>query len=337
MKTSEQMVSDLFDRRETYRTEQKQKRKAALRVAVPAAAFCLAAAVGVGVWLGTGNSSVPTVADNDKATSTLTGTASEREVPVPELGDGGIDPIHPLGIGTGTSAGNGGGDNGTYTADYNMVSWRNKTGVHHALAEALAAAAPNEKIAILCHPAIDYDFVYGGKTIARHYKDFCDAKLLVERMLTLLKLGDDLKYGEALYTGNAEGDTSTVTSYTQTRPSWDKNFYEETVESLGADLLSKYIVDGAFRREALERDLAEAEKSTAAEDAYKAALAAFYEKRASELAGVTADPEHFGLIMEMTPDEFEAFDPGPEPNGWSYALPASGGEPTTEPAVITGD
>ena len=41
MKTSEQMVSDLFDRRETYRTEQKQKRKTALRVAVPAAAFCL--------------------------------------------------------------------------------------------------------------------------------------------------------------------------------------------------------------------------------------------------------------------------------------------------------
>ncbi|MBP5618537.1 MAG: hypothetical protein J6X61_05275, partial [Clostridia bacterium] len=87
------------------------------------------------------------------------------------------------------------------------------------------------------------------------------------------------------------------------------------------------------------RDLAAAEKSTAAEDAYKAALTAFYQKRASELAGATADPDHFGILFEMTPDEFEAFDPGPEPNGWSYTLPvaSTGDAPTTEPAVITAD
>ena len=333
MKTSEEMVRDLFDRRERYVTEKKRKRKAALRVAVPAAACCLAAAVGVGVWLGGGTGTVPTTADVSKQTSAPAGTASENAATQTDSAGPYINPIHPLGIDT-TAAG---GDNAVYLAYYDMVSWRNKTGVHRALAEALDAAKADEKVAILCHPPIDYDFVHGGKTIAKHYKDFCEARLLVERMQTLLKLGDDLKYGEALYTGNAEGDTSTVTSYTQTQPSWDKNFYEETVESIGADLLDKYIVDGAFRKEALERDLAAAQKSTAAEDAYKAALAAFYEKRASELAGVTADPEHFGLIMEMTPDEFEAFDPGPEPNGWSYALPASGGEPTTEPAVITGD
>ena len=343
MKTSEQMVSDLFDRRETYLTEQKQKRKAALRIAVPAAAFCLAAAVGVGVWLGAGTSTVPAVTgDDDKPASALTGTASESGTASqngetqellagPYTIDTGdqpgvtIDPADPLGLGTGTSAGNSGGDNGTYIADHTMVSWRNKTGVHHALAEALDAAKADEKVAILCHPAIDYNFVYGGKTIAQHYKDTADFRYLVERMQNLAKLGDDLAYGEALLTtGNADGSV------------WDKAFYEETLDFIGEDLLSKYIVDDAFRREALERDLAEAEKSTAAEDAYKAALAAFYQKRASELAGATADPDHFGLIFEMTPAEFEAFDPGAEPNGWSYTLPATGA-PTTEPTVTTAD
>lgn len=336
MKTSEQMVNDLFDRRETYLTEQKQKRKAALRVAVPAAALCLAAAIGVGVWLGAGTSTVPAVTGTASESGTASQNGETQELLAgPYTIDTGdqpgvtIDPVDPLGTGIGTSAGNNGGDNGTYTADHTMVSWRNKTGVHHALAEALDAAKADEKITILCHPAIDYDFVHGGKTIAQHYKDTCDFRYRIERMQNLLKLGDDLAYGEALLTtGNADGSV------------WDKAFYEETVDFIGEDLLSKYIVDGAFLKAALERDLAAAEKSTAAEDAYKAALTAFYQKRASELAGATADPEHFGLIFEMTPAEFEAFDPGPEPNGWSYTLPAApAGDdaPATEPAVITAD
>lgn len=318
MKTSEEMVRDLFDRRERYVTEKKRKRKAALRVAVPAAAFCLAVAVGVGVWLGGGMGTIPTD-DPSNPAGTLSNAAILPNSGTTDQPGVVINPADPLGTDNNTAAGN----NGVCVAESSMVTWRNKTGVHRALAEALDAAKADEKVAILCHPAIDYDFVHGGKTIAQHYKDFCEALLLVERMQTLLKLGDDLKYGEALLTtGNADGIT------------WSKSFYEETVESIGADLLDKYIVDGTFRKDALSRDLAAAEKSTAAEDACKAALAAFYEKRASELAGATADPEHFGILIAMTPAEFEAFDPGP---GWSYGWPVTGDVPTTEPAVITGD
>ena len=88
------------------------------------------------------------------------------------------------------------------------------------------------------------DFVYEGKTLAEWAIAADDEMLLPEKMAELLKMGDELKYGAALYeTGTPEGIK------------WDRSWYEDRVAYFG-DLLDKYIVDGEFLREALEADIA---------------------------------------------------------------------------------
>ena len=67
---------------------------------------------------------------------------------------------------------------------------------------------------------------------------------LYDKLGQLLKDGDSLKYGEALYT--------TGTPYGE---KWTKEFYEQRVEFYGEDLLSKYIVDGEFLRKSVESDM----------------------------------------------------------------------------------
>jgi hypothetical protein len=67
---------------------------------------------------------------------------------------------------------------------------------------------------------------------------------LYDKLGQLLKQGDYLKYGEALYTtGTPDGEK------------WTKEFYEQRVEFFGEDLLSKYIVDGEFLRKSVESDM----------------------------------------------------------------------------------
>ena len=67
---------------------------------------------------------------------------------------------------------------------------------------------------------------------------------LYDKLGQLLKQGDSLKYGEALYTtGTPDGEK------------WTKEFYEQRVEFFGKDLLSKYIVDGEFLRKSVESDM----------------------------------------------------------------------------------
>lgn len=67
---------------------------------------------------------------------------------------------------------------------------------------------------------------------------------LYDKLGQLLKQGDLLKYGEALYTtGTPDGEK------------WTKEFYEQRVEVFGKDLLSKYIVDGEFLRKSVESDM----------------------------------------------------------------------------------
>ena len=87
-------------------------------------------------------------------------------------------------------------------------------------------------------------FVYEGKTLAEWAVAADEELMLPEKMAELLKQGDELKYGTALYeTGTPDGIK------------WDRAWYEDRVAYFG-DLLNKYIVDGEFLREALEADVA---------------------------------------------------------------------------------
>ena len=88
------------------------------------------------------------------------------------------------------------------------------------------------------------DFTYEGKTLAEWAVAADDELMLPEKMAELLKLGDELKYGTALYeTGTPDGIK------------WDRAWYEDRVAYFG-DLLDKYIVDGEFLWETLEADVA---------------------------------------------------------------------------------
>ena len=69
---------------------------------------------------------------------------------------------------------------------------------------------------------------------------------LYDKLGQLLKQGDSLKYGEALYTtGTPDGEK------------WTKDFYEQRVDFYGEEFLAKYIVNGEFLRDKVVSDMAE--------------------------------------------------------------------------------
>lgn len=111
--------------------------------------------------------------------------------------------------------------------------------------------APDSRIAVLfspvCHGNERFEaFVHEGRTRTEWeaYREMCFAEQ--EKRLMLLKEGDALKHGEALYTtGTPEGER------------WAKSLYDERVAYYGQAFLSRYIVDGELLRDTLEREAAE--------------------------------------------------------------------------------
>ena len=86
--------------------------------------------------------------------------------------------------------------------------------------------------------------VYNGKTISEYEAEADNAEQLINRLGELLKIGDELKYGEALYkTGTPDGKK------------WAKQLYDETVEHIGKEVLSTYSVNGEFLKEKLSPDM----------------------------------------------------------------------------------
>lgn len=91
-------------------------------------------------------------------------------------------------------------------------------------------------------------YVYDGKTVAQFRIEKEEKNAVAEKLMLLLKTGDILKYGEAVYTvGTPEGEK------------WSRELYEETRASIGAEFLSEYLSDVAFDRERAQKDLAAAE------------------------------------------------------------------------------
>ena len=155
-----------------------------------------------------------------------------------------VEPPEPEII-TGGDGQKGGGS--AVTGGFCEFWWKNKLVMYGDLYWALDEN-PGGTFAILAAyrptPANVTDFTYEGKTLSEWAIAADEERLLPEKMVQLLKCGDELKYGPALY------ETGTPDGY-----KWDKNYYEEQVAWFG-DLLDKYIVDGEFLRAALEADIA---------------------------------------------------------------------------------
>ena len=90
--------------------------------------------------------------------------------------------------------------------------------------------------------SLDYNFEYKGKTLAEYAN--ADHTEEMGKLRDLLMYGNQLQYGETLYTtGMPDGTKRT------------KEWYDERVEYFGEELLSKYIVDGRFLEEFLRFDI----------------------------------------------------------------------------------
>lgn len=149
----------------------------------------------------------------------------------------------------------------------------------------------------------DGQFVYDGKTLAQ-YEEEAQGKRL-EHLNKLLKEGEVLKYGEALYqSGTPDGEK------------WSKGLYDMTVAEYGEEMLSEYIVDGVFLKDKVLQDIPEAEKEfEAARQTFDRACAAYrvhvYEETLVQLEAqgikyeLSKDPDN--LLLFISKEDFANF------------------------------
>ncbi len=218
MKTCDEMVNSLLERREQYAAVQKKKKRVLVSTIT---SLCVVAMVGVAVWKGADWMAQPTVTP-----------------------DGTIPPQNST---TQTTP--------TTKPTYNIL-WADSESddndgffLHegreycYCLYDVLEDP-PVDKIAIRVEGGVSAYFVYKGKTIEEYREAYVQERRLFRLLTQLVKEGEDLKYGEALYTtGGPDGVI------------WAREFYEERVELYGEELLSKYIVDGEFLKAEVEAEI----------------------------------------------------------------------------------
>ena len=209
--------------------------------------------------------------------------------------------------------------------DVCLVGWNGKI-VSMQLRNKLESCPEDEKLRIRLTPPSAPDFKVGGKTLEEYYNRIYEAQELVLKLTQLLKEGDSLKYGTALYEGGAPGGEK-----------WDRDHYDKRVGFYGEELLAKYIRDGEFLRAQAEADIpsAQAAAETACSEHDKA-IAEYCKQLAESLPGEFEVNEKYGyLIAEMTKSELREFDGNGE--GWHYYLLPSAPQETAETQVITAD
>ena len=187
--------------------------------------------------------------------------------------------------------------------DSGFVEWNGKT-ITLSLYDALSDEKNKDSLfAIGIGFIIDNNFVYNGKTLANYATEADDERLLYGKLGQLLKLGHSLKYGDALYTTG-----------TPTGEKWTKELYDETIETIGEDIIAKYIVDGEFLAEKLEADIAQCSENETCRIAYEEACNAYYEFAVNEAARFLEEQNinyekrnGTELVFFITADEFVSF------------------------------
>ncbi len=280
MKTYEEMAHHALERIGEYEAEQKKRRKTLTKIVAPAVSVCLLAALCVGVWRsGLLQPEVP-VADAGASEPdgsfyspgiTVPGPAEEVSEQDPAAAPVEVTDEPVISDSSGEQKGL---ELGAVSGSV-LLWWNNSVVITGSLNGALEKE-PDGEFAILAvyRPTAGdiTSFTYEGKTLSELAIAADEERILPEKMTELLKLGEDLKYGTALCeTGNANGEL------------WSKQYYEDKVAWFGEALLGKYIADGVFYREALERDIAEYSE-TAAREAYKRAYRAYLDVYMPEAA-----------------------------------------------------
>lgn len=172
----------------------------------------------------------------------------------------------------------------------------------------------------------DWEFVYDGHTLDELQRLCEEVTDVLYKLEELLKEGEYLKYGAAMCTTGAPDGTR-----------YARDHYEYLTAYYG-ELLDKYIVDGEFLRENVERDLAEKEDVY---ESFSRALTAYHNERVSTLyrrlsdLGIACAVSENGWAIRLTmiPAEFETLDltdiSGTAPDdscSWGYVFYLAGAE-----------
>lgn len=245
MKTCDEMVNSLLERREQYAAVQKKKKRVLVSTT---ASLCVVAMVGVAVWQGVDWVAQPTVTpDDSNATQNTQPTNISKPTYNILWADSHDDDVE-----------------GSTTYQGRECCF--------CLYEVLKDH-PAEKIAIRFEGGYSEDFLYNGKTIEEYREADNQEWWLFQKLSTLIKEGEVLKYGDAVYTtGTPDGER------------WTQSWYEERIAWYGEELLSRYIVDGEFLKEEVEAEVeARLNGYQPARDALHAAMDAGKEQEIAEL------------------------------------------------------
>lgn len=318
MKTCDEMVNSLLKRREQFLSEQKKKRRTAAKIIAAGGCCALAVVIGTGIrYSGMMLEKETIIPDNSSSiNSELAQDDPVKENSIPQAPDyssviwaeGGFD-----------------GDSVDLTIAESETSELNGKRIYHSLSEAFDKYGDDSIFAIAAYSyGYDNNFVYNGKTLARYEAEERAAWDKYELRYQLLKFGDSLKYGEALYlTGTPDGER------------WAKEYYDEIVSMFGQELISEYIVDGEFLEDKLTEDISESENEfMAVRETYEQGRIAcnkyIYETGAEQISaqGIYCETKYgsdrpYLLIIFATKDEFEtlSFD---NMYKWGFALAKKG-------------
>ena len=297
MKTCDEMVNSLLERREQYAVTQKKKKRVLVSTIT---SLCVVAMVGVAVWKMPSVTEQPPVASDDQQNST-TQTTPITKPTYNILWKEAEEDMNTGEIAVDTQMGK-------------TIEW--------GLKKALENLPQNTKVAVAAYPYMtDPNFVWNGKSL-KEYSDAFDAeRSMLNKLGSLAKMGNMLKYGEALLTGTPDGEK------------WSKELYEETIAYYGEELLSKYIVNGEFLKDQLEADIEIMSGEGSAYYAYELACAAYnayaLDEAEKKLAAHRIDYDASNsadsgcIIMFVDAEQFSAFTMESIEN-WCFCLARKG-------------
>lgn len=307
MKRCEEMVESLNKRREQYWIQQRKKRTYAIRAGASLCCVCLTALIGIGLWRNGVLQRTPKTEPDAAATQNSVPQSTEApNTSVP------ADSKDQLGMPDGPILWR---TDGVQTGDswvQKTVQWNGKNVTESLYAVLTDPNNADAVIALAASFSLDEEFEYCGKTISQYAAEANEERVYHDKLWGLLKDGDSLKYGEALYlTGAPNGEK------------WAQSLYEETIAEYGEDFLATYIVDGEFLREKVEQDLAMYEEFPLF-DAYRAAENAFYEHAFTEARkklNVYCERSWngWGIVIYATAEQFAASSPLDYVSGYWWA------------------
>ncbi len=204
-----------------------------------------------------------------------------------------------------------------------LIQWKGKT-ISVSLGIALEKASETDVLNVGLTPLIVYDdvntetadFVYNGKTLKEYYDIWKNRDLLLEKLGMLLKMGEELKYGETLYlTGSPDGTK------------WAKAYYEEVVEKIGKEVLETYIVNGEFLSDRVLEDQEKIAAQTpdidyqkACDEYLKSRLSEEYKRLIKEGISAEFSPSGTALTISVTKSELEHLD-FENTESWHFSVP----------------